>query len=204
MKEKKSNIYTVFAGGDDLFLIGSWNEIIELADTINKKFKEYVCNNPKITISCGITLHKSATPIKFIRDSVELSLEKSKHNKNKNSITIFDKTVCWDEFDKLTKFKVDTLERWEKEEKGSMSYFYLLSKISEMIKVEEEKNEFTIKDMYNLKWQALLGYYTVRNFKGSEQEKKETINQLVTFFSTYKSKTRIPLWYFLYERRERK
>jgi CRISPR-associated protein Csm1 len=204
LKENKKNVYTVFAGGDDLFLIGSWNEIIELASDINDKFKEYVCSNPKITISCGITLHKPSTPVKYIRDSAELALEKSKHNKDKNSITIFDKTDCWDKFKELIEFKKSYLEKWEKEEKVSMSYVYLLSKISEMVTVEEEKEKFTINDMYNLKWKSLLGYYTVRNFKGDDKERNEVINKLINFFNDYKSKTRIPLWYFLYERREKK
>ncbi len=39
MKENYPNTYTVFAGGDDLFLLGAWNEILDLARDIEKEFK---------------------------------------------------------------------------------------------------------------------------------------------------------------------
>lgn len=65
LKTDKSfkNIYTVFAGGDDLFLIGAWNRIIDFASFLNSSFKEYVCENEQITISAGVALHKPNTPV---------------------------------------------------------------------------------------------------------------------------------------------
>ena len=43
------DIYTVFAGGDDLFLIGPWNRIIDLSLHLRKAFAWYVCANPRST-----------------------------------------------------------------------------------------------------------------------------------------------------------
>lgn len=39
--KKYKNVYCVFAGGDDLFLLGPWSEMPELAIEINTKFDEY-------------------------------------------------------------------------------------------------------------------------------------------------------------------
>ncbi|MDY7029569.1 MAG: type III-A CRISPR-associated protein Cas10/Csm1, partial [Spirochaetota bacterium] len=60
------NVYTVFAGGDDLFLIGPWNRIIQLSGKIRATFAEYVCGSPKIHLSAGIALHKPNTPVSLM------------------------------------------------------------------------------------------------------------------------------------------
>jgi CRISPR-associated protein Csm1 len=39
MKEK--NIYTVFAGGDDIFVLGAWDEVIDFAKALREKFMEF-------------------------------------------------------------------------------------------------------------------------------------------------------------------
>ena len=65
------DIYTVFAGGDDLFLIGPWNKMAYLAVYLRKRFAEYVCANKQISFSAGITVHKAHVPVdkagKFFR-----------------------------------------------------------------------------------------------------------------------------------------
>ena len=42
MEKDFKNTYTVFAGGDDLFLLGSWDVILELARFIESEFKRFV------------------------------------------------------------------------------------------------------------------------------------------------------------------
>ncbi len=79
------DIYTVFAGGDDLFLIGPWNKIIDLVSELHKSFADYVCHNKEVHFSAGITLHKSHTTISFIAENAEHALEQSKsEGKNEN------------------------------------------------------------------------------------------------------------------------
>ncbi len=65
MKENYPNTYTVFAGGDDLFLLGAWNEILDLARDIEKEFKLFV-NDDKLSISFGIAIAKPTTPIRYL------------------------------------------------------------------------------------------------------------------------------------------
>src|SRR5690606_14227025 len=43
---KYRNMYTVFAGGDDFFLIGPWLTTQELAFDMRQKFTAYVAQNP--------------------------------------------------------------------------------------------------------------------------------------------------------------
>jgi CRISPR-associated protein Csm1 len=53
----------IYAGGDDLFIIGSWHQLISLAKTINDKFREFCCHNPDLSISGGVTLIHGKYPI---------------------------------------------------------------------------------------------------------------------------------------------
>ena len=53
----------VYAGGDDLFIVGAWDDVTELAFDINTCFREFSCSNPKVHLSAGVTLHKPKFPL---------------------------------------------------------------------------------------------------------------------------------------------
>lgn len=76
MKEKFPNTYTVFAGGDDLFLIGAWNEVLDLSRLIHNEFKRFI--NSKLSISFGIAIIKPSYPVSRIAEYTEELLEKAK------------------------------------------------------------------------------------------------------------------------------
>jgi len=91
-------IYTLFAGGDDLCLIGPWDIIIECALKIRKEFARYTGKTPSMTLSAGVELFKPATPVSHAVENAEELLELSKDpSKGKNKITLFKETMSWDE-----------------------------------------------------------------------------------------------------------
>ncbi|MFW5721488.1 MAG: type III-A CRISPR-associated protein Cas10/Csm1, partial [Bacteroidota bacterium] len=51
----------VYAGGDDLFIVGKWDNMIRMAEEIKNDFKEWTCNNPELSLSGGIAV----VPVKF-------------------------------------------------------------------------------------------------------------------------------------------
>ncbi|MFP4333490.1 MAG: type III-A CRISPR-associated protein Cas10/Csm1, partial [Campylobacterales bacterium] len=53
MRNKYPDSYTVFTGGDDLFLLGRWDSLLELAREIRDEFKKFI-KTDKLTISFGI------------------------------------------------------------------------------------------------------------------------------------------------------
>ncbi len=100
LEENFPNTYTLFSGGDDLCLIGPWNEMIDLALSLQEEFFEYAAENPHITMSAGLCLVKPRHPAgKAIKLSEEL-LEYSK-KEGKNRITLFKNaeecSASWDE-----------------------------------------------------------------------------------------------------------
>lgn len=96
--EKFQYIYTLFAGGDDLCLIGPWDIIIECALMVRKEFARYTGKTPCMTLSAGVELFKPATPVSHAVENAEELLELSKDpSKGKNKITLFKETMSWDE-----------------------------------------------------------------------------------------------------------
>ena len=53
----------VYAGGDDLFIVGAWDDVAELAFDINASFNAFTCQNPNVHLSGGVTLHKPKFPL---------------------------------------------------------------------------------------------------------------------------------------------
>lgn len=56
-------LYVIYAGGDDLFVVGAWDLMPLLAERIHRRFGEYVGHNPNLHISAGITLEDRKFPL---------------------------------------------------------------------------------------------------------------------------------------------
>lgn len=206
--ERFMDIYTVFAGGDDLFLIGPWNRIIKLADFLRESFANYVCYNKEIHFSAGISLHKPHTPLDKLSGAAEAAIEKSK-NKGRSRITLFSETVDWNEFVRLMKIK-DTLKLWRKRELIENSMIYRLNDFIRMAESEKQllegKGDIYIEDMECLKWHALFSYTTERNvgrgLKGEEKdEMMRQFSKAAAWLEKYGSKLKIALWDVIYNYR---
>ncbi|AEE15340.1 CRISPR-associated protein, Csm1 family [Thermodesulfobium narugense DSM 14796] len=110
--KKFKAIYTVYSGGDDLFLIGPWIILPDFALHLSKKFREFT-GRDAITFSCAIEMFRPRSSIGRAVEIVDRSLEMSKsghltfeedtcrefknknNNKNKikGNITVFKNTV---------------------------------------------------------------------------------------------------------------
>jgi len=104
VKNKFPDIYVVFAGGDDLFLVGPWHETIRFAIELQKDFRRFCCKNDDITISAGILIAKPRFPMRRAADKAEEMLEKAKSTDTKdekNAVCILDEIVSWDELHEL-------------------------------------------------------------------------------------------------------
>jgi len=101
-------IYTVFSGGDDTFIIGSWNKVLKLVKTLKKRFKQFTSDNPKVHFSAGLIIANSTFNLSQAAEVVENSLEYAKHYistnedmPSKNKIYLFGEIFNWEEYDKV-------------------------------------------------------------------------------------------------------
>jgi CRISPR-associated protein Csm1 len=161
------NTYIVFAGGDDFFLLGSWHQLIKLANKLRSEFKRYVVNE-QIHFSAGLTVMKPKIPIYQLAEIAEEALEQSKQHDGKNAVTCFKQTVNWDDFAKLTIDYYERLEQLRQDYELSTAYIYGLLRLTEMA-ADSNKPE-------NALWRSQLYYRTYRtvaNKKGLKKEDKK-------------------------------
>ena len=104
----EQHIYTVFSGGDDCFLIGCWDKIFDLAIAMRSKFREFQerlkkkiksLPDKEITFSAGIVVVHPKYPMIRLTEEVEEALGASKRAERKNSVTVFGKTLSWEDFE---------------------------------------------------------------------------------------------------------
>lgn len=95
------NVYTVFAGGDDFFLIGPWRSVQRLAARLRADFERYVAGNAGIHFSAGIATQKPGAPISALAELAKSALYGSKMRDGKNALTCFRETVSWREWPHL-------------------------------------------------------------------------------------------------------
>jgi len=139
IKDKFNKIYTVYAGGDDMLLIGPWEQLLEFTIEMQNKFNEFVAENPNITISAGISLFRPHSQVKIATKIAEENLEKSK-NSGKNRLTVFGTTVNWNEMNKLIEYKEFLNKEFrDKNSKINSAFLYRLLKYQRMFfEVEDE------------------------------------------------------------------
>lgn len=90
----------IYSGGDDLFIVGYWSDVIQFAEQIHQDFSRWVCFNPKLTISGGVALTGGKFPItkgaEFAADAEKKAKEHSGVTTEKNAITLFGTPLQWD------------------------------------------------------------------------------------------------------------
>lgn len=92
--DKPRNIVVVYSGGDDIFAIGTWNDIIEFSVDLRTAFKEFT--NNKVTMSAGIGIFSENFPVyqmANITGELESLAKKYPNDKNptKDAVALFGK-----------------------------------------------------------------------------------------------------------------
>lgn len=94
------NSFIVYSGGDDVFIVGSWDVAIELAKHIRNDFREFTSQNSAFSISGGIAIITRKFPI--MKGAEESAIEEGEAklhkcmNSSKNSISFMDMPLNWD------------------------------------------------------------------------------------------------------------
>jgi CRISPR-associated protein Csm1 len=124
------NTYTVFAGGDDFFLIGPWYSTQKLAARMADAFKLYVGQNPGMTFSVGMVMTKPGQPIHSLATQAEEALSAAKGT-DKNALVLFNERVRWPDWPKVQAAQ-DELERVRESYDLSTGYVYGLMKLIDL------------------------------------------------------------------------
>ena len=123
------NTYTVFAGGDDFFLIGPWHSTQKLAARMADEFTRYVAGNTSITFSGGMVMTKPGLPMHTLATQAEDALDAAKGNalqdekSRKNALVVYGERVRWPDWNKVQSAQ-EQLERVRDSYDLSNGYVY--------------------------------------------------------------------------------
>lgn len=192
------NTYTVFAGGDDFFLIGPWRSTQKLAADMATHFKTFVAENPDIHFSAGLVMSKPGHPIHTLTTQAEEALEAAKGS-GKNAVSLFGEIVRWADLPAVTAVE-NELEQLNHDYQLSTGYIYGLLKL---IELASDKNN-TESSMWRSRFVYRTRRYVVDKLKPEQRNVAQTrlattlgergIGQLGRRF-------RIPLFNFFYRQR---
>lgn len=175
--DKKLTI--IYAGGDDVFAIGSWQDIIAFTVELRQNFIKWT--NGKLTLSAGIGLFADKTPISLMAHQTGELEEAAKDNGNdnkKDSISLFsaDYTFKFDQF--ITNIYDDKLEQiryfFNHQDERGKNFIY---KLIELLRNHDRMN------------MARLAYYLTRLeelTRETDRDKFKTFKNL--FYSWYTNK----------------
>lgn len=151
--KEKRNASIVYSGGDDVFLVGAWDDIIEASIDIKNALKAYTENT--LTLSAGIGVYYHKYPISAIAEETAELEDSSKSKPGKAAITLFedgeyhdengkmisDGCYSWDDLEtKVIKEKFETIKSFfDTSEEHGKGYLY---KILELIRNNKEKINF--------------------------------------------------------------
>ncbi len=204
------HIYTVFGGGDDLFVVGAWDEVVEAAREIDKKFKDFVApTNEKIkeaknkklaplSISFGVVIVHEKVPVDIfseLANEAENAAKKLDENGDKKAaISLFGEVVKVENWRKIC----DEFDAWEKEnfkfEGEKTAFLYRLLELCDM-----SKN--VAKDFKNAMWKSKLNYTLARNF--DEKKSQKLVCFLTEKIEKNPKETKMKICEIIYKRRER-
>ncbi|MCD6304510.1 MAG: hypothetical protein J7M21_06065, partial [Planctomycetes bacterium] len=90
-------IYTVFAGGDDLMLIGPWHVMFDFALDLRGWLDELTGHNPDLTLSAALVLGHAKLPPSHMARLAEEHLRRAKEA-GRNAVSVLGRVMSWDDF----------------------------------------------------------------------------------------------------------
>jgi len=95
-------IYAVYAGGDDLFLIGPWDRMPTLAQTIRDDFAAYTADHPAMHLSAGLAFIGGKYPVYQAAADAAEALESAKALDGKAAFAFLGEPRKWEQFSALS------------------------------------------------------------------------------------------------------
>ena len=159
----------IYAGGDDLFVVGRWDKTIEYAERIQKEFSSKF-QKDGLTISGGIAVVSPKYPIAKAAELAGKAEEAAKqfNDGEKNAFSLLGKTVSWDkEFDFVKSYQqkfVSLISEYGLS-KSILHKLMLYSSIADQNKIRKEEGK---TEDFSYIWH--VSYYLTRYMKRYKSE----------------------------------
>ena len=190
------NCYVVFAGGDDLFLIGEYKEVVKFSKKLRKEF--YRFSLQKATLSMGLVMFKPSTPINYISHMADKAEARAKavsvNSKDRNGIDLFGISMKFDEFSFIEDEFLKIVNYLEEKKLDTTTFYY---RLIELIDMRENINI----DVRNAMWRSKLNYIIRRNIK-KEDNDFNIFNKLYELIEKHGEKCKPSIFIKIYNNRD--
>jgi CRISPR-associated protein Csm1 len=169
LEERYRHVYTVFSGGDDLFLIGPWYDMVLLLFDLRTWFSRQVCDHAGITLSASLVFGKPTTPVRLLAAKADTGLEQAK-DAGRNRVTLAGATLDW-----LTAQKAIDLHRMMLDARAEQRHagrglnasliYRLLRYAGSAGRVGAAAGADGTVSLADCKWRAQLSYDLARNLE---------------------------------------
>ncbi len=105
-KDGRGRLYSIYSGGDDLFFVGSWDAVVELARAIRADLSRFAAGHPGVHASAGIALVGGKYPLyqaaedagKAEGQAKEFQRKVGEQVFKKNAVSFLGQALSWDRF----------------------------------------------------------------------------------------------------------
>ncbi|MBR0498646.1 MAG: hypothetical protein IJJ78_06170 [Paludibacteraceae bacterium] len=179
-EQYKEHLNTVYAGGDDIFVVGRWDKVIDFANDVRTQFAAYcknVLNDTTLSISGGIAIVNAKYPIAKAAEMAGEAEDAAKkyNNGKKNAFNMFGESVSWsEEFEYVKSYKDQFVSLIDKcgLSRGVLHKIMTYAAIvKENQTIEEENKNGNYKRKPDMSYLWHTAYYLTR-FMGKEKDNK--------------------------------
>lgn len=169
----KNQVYVLYAGGDDLLILGTWDRMPLLAKRIADDFERFTGHNPGVHLSAGVTVVDGKAPLYAAAKEADKKLRLAKRRtvaekRVKNAIHFMGQIFAWREFDDVVAWK-DEMVTLRTNNQVPAAFLMTLIEIYEQF-IDDQKAVGDKRLGYSLR--AKEGSYSHRN---GEVETQHTI-----------------------------
>lgn len=188
----KDNLYVVFSGGDDCFVVGAWDAVFEFVKSVRKEFeafekelKKRVPKLPSLTLSASLTVVDPKFPVVRFAEVAEDALKAAKRVvsssnhcapvKEKNRINVFGQILRWADFYQAESYAKQLRNLILKDDNPEPRAILERIKNSGHL-FEKMQNRLGKKQLASI-WRL---YYYLRNVK---EQNREEMEKIITAYS---------------------
>lgn len=174
LEEGRYQLQVIYSGGDDLFIVGNWDDVIYAAIAINRAFQEYT-GNGCLTISAGIGMFADKYPIArmayetgALEDAAKLHVRKGSDGKEitKDAVALWSENsvFSWGELaDTVEPLKREVAHIFDRNEKGKAFVYKMVD---------------LLRNYDDVASAPRLAYLLARSFEDDKRESAEACRRL--------------------------
>ena len=163
-------VYAVYAGGDDVFLLGPWDVMPDVALDIEREFEAYT-RHPGLHLSGGMAFINGKYPVYQAAEDAGEAEEVAKARKitkngkvieEKNAFAFLNIAWRWDEFERLKKKKEELVQLVKGTEEASGSPKSILMLLRLLAQMESEAASNRGRPVWG-RWMWMAAYHLTRS-----------------------------------------